>query len=182
MSIRLLNRTIDDLFVRARMTSGMTQREFGAALGASHRTAERWDARQSTPSVSTVCKAAVLVFPRDPALARELAAAASETLESLGLVEPPPPPAPLPPPPPRPPLALLVDAVVTAAADATHVAPAEARTTLLAGLRRMKELGVTADEMEGALETAQNVRRTPTVPSPTSSVVAGPAAGGRAKK
>jgi hypothetical protein len=153
MPALLLNRPIDDLFVRARMVLGMTQREFGAALGASHRTAERWDAGRSEPGPPAVCKAAVLVFPRDPALAQKLAAAASETLESLGLVQPPPPvPPPPPPPPPRPPLALLVAAVVTAAADATNVAPAAARTTLLAALRSMKDLGVTADEIQGALE------------------------------
>jgi transcriptional regulator with XRE-family HTH domain len=140
MPALFLNRTLGDLFVRARATLRMTQRQFGEALGASHRTAQRWDAGRTRPSVSEVCRAAVLVFPRDPALAQELAAAASETLESLGLAKP------------RGPLELVVEVVVAATADAIDASPATARAGLLAGLRRMTELGVTPDELRAALE------------------------------
>ncbi|MDP8999590.1 MAG: hypothetical protein M3O46_05705 [Myxococcota bacterium] len=70
----------------------MSQREFGPALGASQRTATRWDARQAIPAEWELRKLAELLVPVDTALAAEAAAHIGETLESLGLVAPRPPP------------------------------------------------------------------------------------------
>jgi DNA-binding XRE family transcriptional regulator len=87
----------------ARCLFNMTQRQFGEAIGASHRSAVRWDAEQSVPSKHHWIKLAGLLAPLDLALAAEAAAHADQTLEALGLTPPPPPPPPTPPPPPPPP-------------------------------------------------------------------------------
>jgi len=147
----------------------MTHEAFGAALGVSKRTAARWAAGSSSLSVPQVRDLACLVYPKDPELATELASAASATLESLGLVAPPAPvvvapepPAPVvvvPPPPPAPPplpTALVVDAVVCAAADATQVTPSAVRATLLAAFRRARELRLTVEDVETALASASH--------------------------
>ncbi|HEY2509906.1 MAG TPA: helix-turn-helix domain-containing protein [Polyangiaceae bacterium] len=137
-----LNRPIGDLVVRARQTLGMTQRQFGEALGSSHRTAQRWDAGRASPSIMGVRRLARLVYGRDPSLAAELAAACSESLLSLGLVQPPPPA-----PPPPLPRALILDAVLCAAAEAAKVRPSAVRAGIVAAFARAKELGVGAEEL-----------------------------------
>jgi transcriptional regulator with XRE-family HTH domain len=146
----LLNRPVTALLVLARQALGMTQEQFGLALGVSHRTASRWEAGQSTPVPAEVSKLAAMVYPKDSKLAAELAAAASETLESLGIVAPLGPPAP-PPPLPTP---LLVDSVVCAAADALDAAPMTLRGALFAAFRRARELRLSVDEVEKALAPA----------------------------
>jgi hypothetical protein len=144
------NRPIRPLVARAQFTLGMPHRAFGKALRASERTALRWAAGQSTMSVSQLRDLARLVYPRDATLAAEIAAAASETLESLGIVAPPPP---LPPPvAPRPDPNVLTDVVVCAAADALNLAPNAVRGALLAAFARARELGLTVQEVEGALK------------------------------
>ena len=145
------NRPTGELVTRAQLLLGMTHRAFGEALGASERTAARWVRRVSPLSVPQLCTLARLVYPRDPELAETLAAAASETLESLGIVTsapPAPPPAALPPP-----LAphLVADLVVCAAADALGAAPSAARGALLAAFARARELGLSVAEVEAAL-------------------------------
>jgi len=72
----------------------MSQREFGYAVGSSHRTAARWDAGRSVPAVHNLQVLARLLHPEYRELAIEVADAADETLESLGLEAPPPPPLP----------------------------------------------------------------------------------------
>ena len=67
----------------------MSNEAFGAALGSSKRTAARSIAGESTPSVKQVATLARLVYPKDAALAATLAAAASTSLEALGLRAPP---------------------------------------------------------------------------------------------
>jgi hypothetical protein len=132
----------------------MTQKQFGLALDASHRTASRWEAGKSTPFPTELRKLPAMVYPKDAQLAAELAALVGETLENLGLVKPPPPPPPLPPPPaPPPPLptALLVDSVVCAAADVMHAAPATLRAALHSAFRRARELRLSVDDVENAL-------------------------------
>jgi transcriptional regulator with XRE-family HTH domain len=143
----LTHRPVRTLVVVARHTLRMTQRRLGEALGASSRTAARWEAGQSALYPPALAKLAALVHPRDAALAAEIAAAAGQTLESLGIVAPPPPPAAPPPLPAR----LLVDAVVCVAADALGAAPATLRQALFAAFRRARELRLTVDDVEAAL-------------------------------
>jgi DNA-binding XRE family transcriptional regulator len=143
-----LNRPLDDLLVRSRRTLGMTQRTLGEALGASLRTAQRWDSGAAHPGVSQVRTLARLVFPIDPALAAELASAASETLVTLGLVPPPPPPQPALPVVPR---SVVIDSIVCAAAEAARTHPTAVRAGLLAALAQARGLNVSIDELEKAL-------------------------------
>jgi transcriptional regulator with XRE-family HTH domain len=149
-----LNRPVTELLIRAREALGMTQEKFGVALQASHRTASRWEAGQSAPVPAEVCKLAAMVYPKDAKLAAELAIAANETLESLGIVTPPAAPpssAPLPAPLPT---ELLVDSVVCAAADALEAAPITLRGALYAAFRRARELRLSVDDVEKALAPA----------------------------
>jgi transcriptional regulator with XRE-family HTH domain len=140
------NRPIPDLVRRTRAALKLQQPEFAAALGVSLRTAQRWEGGETNLLIVQARRLAILVFPHNRELARELATAARETLESLKLVPPAPPP--------QPPVGLLVEAVVCAAADAGGLPPRAARATLLAALRRMRDLGVTADQLSKELESA----------------------------
>ncbi len=175
------NRPTRALVTRAQLTLGMTHRKFGEALRASERTAARWAAGQAEVTVSQLRTLAALVHPRDAALAAELAAAASETLESLGIVVPvpaPPPAAPAPAPaPPAPARALaphlVADLVVYAAADAAGVLPAVARAALLAAVAPPRELDLTLEDAEKALaaqavQPKAPVQVAPARPTPTS--------------
>jgi len=147
-----LNRTVVELMGRARHVMGFTQQSLADALGSSKRTAHRWESGKATPSVPQVRTLAALVFPHDPALASELAAAASITLAELGLVNPPePPPAP-PPAPPPPPTRLVVHAVVCVAADELAVAPDTVRRALYAAFKCARELPLSIEDVEKALE------------------------------
>jgi len=138
------NRPTRALVGRAEGALGMTHRQFGVALGASERTAARWHAGSSSIGIQALRKLAVLVYPRNAALAAEIAAACSETLASLGVVVPAPV---------FPRLAphLMADLVLCAAAEAAAVPPATARAALFAAFARMKEVGLTVAEMESAL-------------------------------
>lgn len=147
------HRTVRELLIHARQALGMTQKQFGMALGASHRTASRWEGGQSYPYGSELTELAALVYPKDASLAAELAAAKGQTLESLGIVAPPAP-APAAPPPPPLPVRLLVDSVVCAAADALETAPVTLRVALLAAFRRARELRLSIDDVESALAPA----------------------------
>ncbi len=150
-----LNQPVAGLMSRARQVMGFTQQTFGDALGSSKRTAHRWEADKATPSVSQVRELAALVFPRDPVLAGQLAAAASTNLTELGLVRPPEPPPlpPAPPPaPPPPPTRLVVHAVVCVAADELAVAPDTVRRALYAAFKCARELRLSIEDVEKALE------------------------------
>jgi hypothetical protein len=125
----------------------MPHREFGEALGASQRTANRWASGRSDVADSQLRTLARLVHPQDPGLAAEIAAAVHETPESLGLVAP----APLPPP-PRPDPDPLTEAVVCAVADELSAVPSVVRRGLLVAFRRARELGLTLDEVERSIE------------------------------
>jgi hypothetical protein len=116
-------------------------------MSSSHRTAARWEAGQSTLYPPDLAKLAAIVYPRDAALAGEIAAAAGQTLEGLGIVAPPQPPATPPPLSAR----LLVDAVVCVAADALGAAPSTLRQALFVAFRRARELRLTVDDVEAAL-------------------------------
>jgi DNA-binding XRE family transcriptional regulator len=141
----VLNRGIKHLLTRARMTVGMSQEKLGTLLGVSKRTMGRSEAGQAPMSVAATITLARLVHPHDPELARELAAAASETLESLGLVEPAAE---------KRPTKLVVDAVVCVAAESLGIAPGPVRGALHAAFKRTRELGLTLEEVEAGLERA----------------------------
>lgn len=146
-----LNRPVGELMARARIVMGFTQQTFGDALGSSKRTAHRWESGKAWPSVSQVRQLAALVFPRDPGLAGRLAAAASITLAELGLVEVPAPGT-MPPAPPPPPPRLVVHAVVCVAADELAVAPDTVRRALYAAFKCARELRLSVEDVEKALE------------------------------
>ena len=137
----------------ARQALHMSQREFGPALGVSHRTASRWDTGGSTPGESELRMLAKLLVPVDLDLATDVAAHIGETLEHLGLVAPPPPP-PVVTAPPLPP-SDLVDIVVCAVAESTDSSPRALRPMLLVAFRRARELGLTVEQVEKALGAAK---------------------------
>src|SRR5260370_32615110 len=137
---RRAGRPVRELVGEARRELGMTQEQFGIAVGASHRSAVRWDAGQATPGTHQLHTLARLLYPRNGALAAEVADAGDgETLESLG-IEAPAPPAP-PPSPAPPPLraADLVDVVVLAAVEMVGSQPAALRPLLHAIFKRGRE-------------------------------------------
>jgi transcriptional regulator with XRE-family HTH domain len=145
-------RSVSHLLSDARRALNMVQREFGSALGASHRTATRWDAGKSVPAEHHLRTLTELLYPVDRALAAEAAAHVGETLESLGLEAPPAPPAPpIAPPKARPADGDLADIVVCAAAEATDVSPRAVRSVLYVAFRRACQLGLTVEAMERAL-------------------------------
>jgi hypothetical protein len=132
----------------------MTQNEFGSALGASHRTAVRWDAGQSSPGAHELRTLAGLLHPHDRLLAVEVAQHLGETLETLGLETPLPPPAPAPPQPPPTRPEDLVDIVVCAAVEVTGSMPSALRPVLYAVFKRAREVGLTVQAAENALRPA----------------------------
>jgi hypothetical protein len=136
----------------------MSQEKFGYAVGASHRTAVRWDAAESHPSDDHLRKLAGLLHPHDRVLAAEVADFIDETLESLGLEEPAPSPAPAAAPSSTASLAPfvprsvdLMDVVVLAAMEMTGSSSAEVRPLLHAVFKRAKDVGLTMDAAEEAL-------------------------------
>ena len=138
----------------ARQTLGMTQAQFGMAIGSSHRSAVRWDAGHATPSEDQLEELARLLFPCDRALAAEVADLAGETLVGLGLEAAPAPPPPSPPPAPAIVLRTedLVDIVLLAAVELTGAAPADLRPLLRTVFRRAHEVGLTTESAARALE------------------------------
>jgi DNA-binding XRE family transcriptional regulator len=154
-------RAMPALLGAARRALGLNQAQLGDLLGSSKRTVQRWETKRGVPYPDDVAKLAAHVHPRDAETAPDLAAAIGQTLESLGIVAPPPPPppppAPLPAPPPGPPPMprdLAVDAVVCVASDALGAMPAAVRAGLLAAFRRARQLGLSCEEVEQALEKA----------------------------
>jgi hypothetical protein len=139
------------LLAASRLALSMSQRQFGPALGSSHRTATRWDAGLSRPSPPELRRLAGLLLPIDPALAAEAAAHMGDTLESLGLATPQPP-APLLAPATSP--HDLADIVVCAAAEASDVSPRTMRSLLHVAFRRAREVGLTVEQVEQALAPA----------------------------
>jgi len=136
-----------ELLTRARHALGMSQKEFGPALGASHRTASRWDSGRSSPSGSELTKLAQLLVPVNLELATQAAAYVGDTLEGLGLVAPAPPP----PPAIRATLQDLVEIVVCAVADQAGAAPQTVRPLLHTAFKRTRELGLPMEVLEQAL-------------------------------
>jgi hypothetical protein len=151
------------LYEARRVLDVGSQGKLGELLGSSQRSGQRWERSQGTPSPEQLHRLAALVFPRDAALAAEIAQAGGSTLERLGIVVPPPPspspiaaalPAqlPLPPPPLPPPDPIhLVDTVVCAAAEAMQVMPDAIRPALRAGFRRARLARLSVEAVDDAL-------------------------------
>jgi transcriptional regulator with XRE-family HTH domain len=149
-----MSASIHSLFDRARQALHASQVEIGTMLGASRRTAQRWDAGKASPSTEQLQTLARRVYPSDPRLAAEIATATATTLQALGLVAPAPPPAPpqAAPPPPPPPVESVVDSMVCAAAEAIDVMPRVVRPALLAAFTRARELQLSVEAVERALQ------------------------------
>jgi hypothetical protein len=143
------------LLVRAQHALGDTQQSLGKRLGVSKRTMTRWQGGRTSPGKVALGRTAVLVHPKDPALAATLANAAGTTLELLGIAPPPAPPRPLPPAPPR----RLADAVLCAAAEAMDVSPRAVRPALIAAFACARELGMSVEAFESALAPAAPAKR-----------------------
>ena len=147
------------LFEVARSKLGMIQRNFGPAVGVSHRTAARWAQGTALPDDPTCIRLAHLIYPIDPQLAEQAAMHVAETLESLGIVPPTPPPPAQPPPPavelqpapmpavlePPPPTPItltkphdLADIVLCAVANANGVVPNTLRPLLYIAFKRAR--------------------------------------------
>jgi transcriptional regulator with XRE-family HTH domain len=144
------------LLGEARHLLGMSQKDFGYAVGSSHRTAVRWDAGRSAPGRHHLESLAKLLHPVSRPLAAEIALAIGETLESLGLEVAAPPP---PPPPPAPPVPVareadLIDALVLVAVEHSGILPGAVRPWLHAVFKRAVELGLTPEAVEKGLRPA----------------------------
>lgn len=147
------------LIIRAQMTIGMLSKDVAELVGVSARTVQRWSANQSHPTTRHILIIARATYPKDPALAAQLAAEGGQTLESLGLVPPPlpaPPPSPPVGPPPRafPSTRLVVDSVVCAATEALQSGPSDVRGVLRSAFARARALGLSVEEVDDALAPA----------------------------
>src|SRR5215472_479427 len=110
---------LEPLYYQAERVLNVNQRELAQLLGISTRTIQRWNARQADPSFLDYQKLAQAVFPKNAALAAQLAKAGGATLESLvPLARPAPLPAPGGPAP-----EYLVDSIVCVAAVAADLKP-----------------------------------------------------------
>jgi transcriptional regulator with XRE-family HTH domain len=142
-----LARPLRQTLLYARSTLGMSQAEFGPALGWSHRTAVRWERGVSTPSDKSLVRLAQLLVPVDVDLAAEVAKAAGESLESLGLVSQPAPE--------KPGLRAtphdLADTVLCAVAEAADLPPRVLRPILHAAFARARAIGLTVDQLEESM-------------------------------
>lgn len=133
--------------VKAQLTLLLNQKELGELMGSSQRTVQRWYAGRGWPSPDQLTKLVVAVHPRDPDIARRLAATMGHTLESLGVVAPPVQA----PAEPSPLMPLLVESVVSAAAEALDVSPRVARPAVLAAVERAKAAALTLDDLLAVL-------------------------------
>jgi hypothetical protein len=143
------------LLVRANGALGLTQEAFGKLLGVSRRTMIRWQQGDNGPSFEQWIGLVRQVYPRNAALATEMATELGESLVSLGVVAPPALPAP-PPPSPEParvvpPVGDLVDSIVCAAAEAIATTPQAVRPALLAAFERAASVGLAVDDVRTAL-------------------------------
>jgi transcriptional regulator with XRE-family HTH domain len=160
------------LLIRASTALGLSQSGFGELLGVSRRTITRWQSGDHGPSYDTWIELVRHVYPRNRALAVEMATELEETLVSLGVeaaaaapvpeapavvaqlplvTQPQPQPQPPPAPRPLPPIADLVDSIVCAAAEAVAATPQAMRPALLAAFERAASLGLEIDAVRAAL-------------------------------
>jgi hypothetical protein len=129
-----------DLFRRGRLALGGSHRDVAEQIASSKRTVERWYAGETRPPNAKLAALARLVYPRDPALAAEIAAAIGQTPLSLGVATRT-----------GPTLAHLLDAVVCVAAETIDVTPRSLRPALHAAFKRVRELGLSLEDVERGL-------------------------------
>lgn len=135
----------------AQRALGLSQREFGELLESSQRTVQRWSAGRAEPYHHQLVKLAAAVYGRNPDLAHRLASSMGQTLESLGVVMATQPAAsPIP--------SLLVEAVVSAAAEALDVSPRVARPAVLAAMERAKAASLSVDNLLAVLRAPASKR------------------------
>jgi predicted transcriptional regulator len=136
-----------DLLSRTGLALGLTPSDLAKMLGASRRSVSRWMKDGTYLSHTVVVAFARMAYPREKALAAELAALAGHTLASLGLEATP--------------VHATVtsaigekrlgDLVVHAAAEAMDASPRAVRPALVAAAKRAKELGLTLEALEAIL-------------------------------
>ncbi len=140
------------LLVFASEELGQTQEQMGNLFGVSRRTMSRWMLGGTVLTEDQILTLARAVYPKNSALAGQIAAHGRTTLERLGIVQSPrpvEPPAP-PPPPPR-----LVDVVVCAAADALDASPRTVRPAVIAAFEAALEVGLNVEAVVRGLGPAQ---------------------------
>ena len=151
------------LLTRANSALGMTQEEFGVLLGVSRRTMIRWQGGENGPPFQDWVMLVRHVYPRNAALAAEIATEIGETLVTLGVEAPPapvmPPAPPVEPARPAPPVGDLVDSIVCAAAEAIATTPQAVRPALLAAFERAASVGLAVDEVRAALRPAGKTKK-----------------------
>jgi transcriptional regulator with XRE-family HTH domain len=139
------------LLKRMRRSLELSQGDVARLLGLVPRTIGRWETCESNPGDHDLRRLAVAIHPRSEGFARELAEDGGTTLEALGL----PVAAPVAPARAFPPVALVVDAIVFAAAEAIAQQGGEplsaARAALRSGIARARVLGLTLEEVDDAL-------------------------------
>jgi hypothetical protein len=174
MNVAVDPQQVIELVQRAQLSLCFNQEMLAEMLGSSLRTVQRWAANKSCPSDEQLRKLAVAVHPCDADLGRRIAAVVRETPESLGLVAP----AAVSTAPARPAAVteMLVDSIVSAAADALDVSPRVARPALLAAMERATLAGLGVDEVLAVLRPspapAPAPREMPPTPAPGSRRVA----------
>jgi transcriptional regulator with XRE-family HTH domain len=150
---------------KARIALRLSQRELGALVGVSMRTAHRWEGGASQPDGRELGRLALAVLPTDRELAAQIAACAGTTLDALSPPEAPvaaPPPvfaaaAPMIAPRAFPPVTLLVDSILVSAGDAAEeqgiasIPRPAMRRILGAAIARTRDLGLSLEEVHGAL-------------------------------
>jgi transcriptional regulator with XRE-family HTH domain len=149
------------LLARSRQALGTTQNEIADLLGVTRRTVGRWEGGRGAIGISELQKLASAVHGTDPALASEIAIEAGTTLHHMGLTARPATAAasagaPAPPARPFPPVELMLDSILHVAAQALTGAEGAqpivaVQAVLSASLARAKGLGLTLDELVGAL-------------------------------
>lgn len=150
MSQAMAEENLGDLVKMTRKAMNLTQASLSESLGVSTRTLQRWEIDRSTPSPAELGKLAIAVHPRRPDLAERLARCAGTNLLALGLVKPQPPSEPKPDPLERL-RPLLVEAVVSAAAEALDCPPRHVRPALVAAFERARQTGLGVEEVLGLL-------------------------------
>jgi hypothetical protein len=157
-----MSRPLSRLLIESRWALGIpSQGALGEKLGASRRTGQRWERSESHPMSWHLQDLARLVYPKNAALAAEVAAAAGTSVQALGLTPPPAPPAAVAPKPTVPTAVVQVDSLVLTAADAMDTTSRVVRPVLYAAFARARELGLTVEVVEEILRPADPSRKKP---------------------
>jgi transcriptional regulator with XRE-family HTH domain len=133
------------IHMEARAALGLNQRQTAELLGISKRTVQRWDSGRAYPYGHDYEALARALFPRDPALAARVAAAAGLTLEALGLAAKPPAQK------QGPSMDYLLDTLVSVAAVAAESKPAVIRPAVAAAFTFARQFGLSLEAVESAL-------------------------------